>query len=432
MNVRLSVPRSGPVTAGAATFLALFTALPALLSSSGAGLAALLAEPVALAQPAAAPPDSVTQIARQRYNEGVTAYDAGKFEDARTAFLQAYALKRHPAVLLNLGQSELRSNHAEDAGNHLQQFLREHTTASAEERAIAEKGVAEAKKKAALVVVSVDVVGADVSLDGITIGKSPIYDPYFIKPGKHTLFAAANGKSAAVAIDAKVGLASTATLTLGGGGAVAPIPGPPMPMPPTFPPGPPSGPPGLQPVTPPFTPMGPPPGMMPPHGPGPGMMMPQEPESFGHWYKRKPLAWVGTGLAGVGLVMGIIGSASASSASASANDVAAQIKKHRADFDPGAPAAICGDMSGNGVYPGYADACKTLRDNISLFHTDVAVAVTGWVFFGVGVAGTALYSFIDWYPNRNRGMGKADDGPKMAVTPVVTPTFKGFGVAGTF
>src|SRR5262245_710202 len=70
--------------------------------------------------------DAVTEVARQRYEEGVKAYDAGRFEDARSAFLQAYALKRHPAVLLNLGLSEIKSKYPEDGGNHLQQFLREH------------------------------------------------------------------------------------------------------------------------------------------------------------------------------------------------------------------------------------------------------------------------------------------------------------------
>ncbi|MFT3764269.1 MAG: hypothetical protein QM820_01915 [Minicystis sp.] len=349
MNVRSSVSRSGPVSAGAVTFLALFTALPALLG--GAGLSGVpLAEPAAFAQQPA-PADSVTQIARQRYTEGVKAYDAGKFEDARAAFLQAYALKRHPAVLLNLGQSELRSNHPEDAGNHLQQFLREHTTATPDDRATAEKGIAEAKRRSSLVVVSVDAPGADVSIDGTTIGKSPIYDPVFIKPGKHTIFATINGKSAAVAVDAKIGVASQATLTLGAGGPAAP-PAPPIPGPPLPGPSIPSGPPSAPPSAPSAGPAGPPPGMTPvmppmgtppmgtpPVGPpmGPGMEAPREPESFFHWYKRKPIAWVGTGLAGAGLLMGIIGGASALSASGSANDVANQNPaqaRHPADADP--------------------------------------------------------------------------------------------------
>lgn len=402
-----------------AVILGMFSALPALL----------VAERPAIAQPA----DSVTQIARQRYNEGVKAYDAGRFEDARTAFLQAYALKRHPAVLLNLGQSELRSNHHDDACNHLQQFLREYTTATPDERAIAEKGIAEAKRKASIVVVSVDAAGADVSIDGVTIGKSPIYDPVFIKPGKHSVFAVLQGKSAAVAIDAKIGAASQATLTLGTPGAVAPAPVPmppvPVPAPAGPPPGPPAGPPpGLTPVTPPAYQPYPPPNMMPPPVPP----APQGREDFFHWYKRKPIAWIGTGLTGAGLIMGIAGGAAGLSASSAANDVATQIRNHRATVDPNAPAAVCGDEStGVGVYPGYEKACSTLRDNLSLYHKDVAVTVAGWVMFGVGLAGTALYAMIDWYPVRGPA-ASADNGPRMSVVPIVSPTYNGVGLTGTF
>src|SRR5215207_7089403 len=121
-----------------------------------AGLFALLTEGRAFAQQPSTAPDPVTEVARQRYEEGVKAYDAGRYEDARGAFLQAYALKRHPAVLLNLGQSELKSAHYEDAGNHLQQFLRMHTSASAAQKTAAEKGISDAKKKTAFIILIID------------------------------------------------------------------------------------------------------------------------------------------------------------------------------------------------------------------------------------------------------------------------------------
>src|SRR4051812_19549311 len=115
---------------------------PVVLNEAG-----LTSAPFCERQSFAQASDAVTEVARQRYEEGVKAFDTGRFEDARAAFLQAYALKRHPAVLLNLGQSELRSNHPEDAGNHLQQFLREHKAATPDQRAAAEKGIADAKRR---------------------------------------------------------------------------------------------------------------------------------------------------------------------------------------------------------------------------------------------------------------------------------------------
>src|SRR5690349_16263325 len=63
--------------------------------------AAVIATPsTASAQPA---PDPVTDVARQRYQDGVKAYEAGNYEEARNAFMQAYQLKHLPVVLLNLG-----------------------------------------------------------------------------------------------------------------------------------------------------------------------------------------------------------------------------------------------------------------------------------------------------------------------------------------
>ncbi|MEZ4376462.1 MAG: hypothetical protein R3B07_37000 [Polyangiaceae bacterium] len=69
--------------------------------------------------------DAMTEMARQRFQEGVQYYDAKDYEKARAAFLQAYALKKHPSVLLNLAQSELRSGHEADAAQHFETFLRE-------------------------------------------------------------------------------------------------------------------------------------------------------------------------------------------------------------------------------------------------------------------------------------------------------------------
>ena len=59
--------------------------------------------------------DAVTEMARRRFQEGVKFFDQKRYEEARGAFLQAYALKRHPALLLNLAQSEIRSGHPAEA-----------------------------------------------------------------------------------------------------------------------------------------------------------------------------------------------------------------------------------------------------------------------------------------------------------------------------
>ena len=462
MNLRSSLRLASPL----ALTLTLAFVAPAALTEVGLG-ALPGAEPLSLAQGAPAPNEAVTEIARQRYQEGVKDFDAGKWEEARAAFLQAYALKRSPAILLNLGLSELRAGrYYEDAGNHLQQFLREVPGASPDQRATAEKGVADVKRRTGQLVVTVDASGADLSIDGVTVGRTPLLDPIFVKPGKHTVFAAYQGKSSASVAEVKAGALAGVTLSLGVAGApapavVAPTPTPGTPAPSIAPSG--GLPPGMMGSSPPPAAPTPPvaaPGTATPptnaYGPGSsgyapngyagnnlgpgGATVPTEPggrEPFLTWYKRKPIAWVGTGVAGLGLLGGIIFSASAGSASGSANKLITAIKTERdktitdLSVNPDGRANVCGDHdTGAGALPHFADACTKVRSNESAYHTDVALAVTSWVLFGVGVAGTTAYAMIDWYPKKEQ---KTAGGPKiLAVAPIVSPSLQGVTLVGSF
>src|SRR5262245_24947393 len=104
-----------------------------------------LAAAFAPGQARAAGDDAQTAEARARFNEGVSLYDRGKYEAARAAFVQAYALKKHPDVLLNLAWSSLKSGHADDAQQQFEEYLRDNKDSP--KRAEAERGLAEAKSK---------------------------------------------------------------------------------------------------------------------------------------------------------------------------------------------------------------------------------------------------------------------------------------------
>jgi hypothetical protein len=447
-------------TRACVTALFLSLTVPALLTE--AGLAPqILATPSAYAQG-----DAVTEVARARYEEGVKAFDAGRFEDARAAFLQAYALKRHPAVLLNLGQSELRSGHVEDAGMHLQQFLREMPSASPDQKSTAEKGIAEAKRKTGYVVTIVDANGADIAVDGTFVGKSPMLDVIFVKPGAHTISASYGGKTALSKVDVKMGAASAANLVLGTSGA--PIAATPAPTPtPAVNPTPaptPTPTPAVKPTPAPTSTYTPPPAQPGPSSPTPAgtsasaayaipgespvLGMGTQPngtgpapdtttsgrEPFFTWYKQKPIAWVATGVAGVGLGLGLGFSIAAGVASSNADDHAQQIKNYAktdpvADYGNKAP---CGSKdSSAGDLPGYQQACNVLRKDLSDYNTDVAVAATGWVLFGVGAIGTAVYAMVDWYPKKKSSAEVT--GPRVVgVAPSFTSTYRGLGITGTF
>jgi hypothetical protein len=413
-----------------ASALLVALALPALATE--AGLSSLpFAERAALAQPA----DPITEVARQRFADGVKAYDSGRYEDARGAFLQAYALKRNPLLLMNLAQSELRAGYAEDAGTHFQQFVREVPTASADQKAVAEKGIADAKKKAAYLVVIVDASGAQVSVDGVAVGKAPLLDPVFVKAGRHTVVATYAGKSATAAVDARTGAATAANLVLGTGGtpapvAVAPVPTPAPASPPAATPAP-SAPTSTAPAS--STPA-----EAYPEPPAAGLGLTTAPtspqpdsttdtagkESFFEWYSHKPLAWAGTALTVGGLVVGIVGVASASNDSAQVDDITQQIQTQTAKDGI--------KINCNAPPSGYAKACSTLSDSIDSHDTNTVVAGVGFALAGVGAVGTVVYTVFDWYLPQRKASARGFAPHIGSVAPIVAPTVQGLAVAGSF
>jgi MYXO-CTERM domain-containing protein len=163
----------------------------------------------------AAPADASKEVARQRYEAGVKAFDAGQYEEARVAFSEAYKLTQAPGILLNLGVSELKTNRPVEAGNHLHKFLREYPDAKPEERTTAQSSLEECKRRAALVTVVVDVAGAEISIDGVQVGKSPLADPVFVEPGARAVVASGLGTAVTANVEAKKGQTVQASLRLG-------------------------------------------------------------------------------------------------------------------------------------------------------------------------------------------------------------------------
>ena len=395
--------------------------------------------------------DPVTALARERFLEGVKAYDAGHYEDARSLFLQAYALKRHPAVLLNLGQAELKTNHTVEGGNHLQQFLREDKAATPDQVDGAKKGIAEARKTTGHVIVIVDVDGAQVAVDGVAAGTTPLLDPVFVSPGEHTITATAQGKTATSKATVARGSATPVTLGLQALGVVPPPPtaAPPGTAPGTNEP----APSGTLPTAP--YPTQPPPGY-PPVGPGPGpgpMSTAQPPatapsggyENFFTWFAKKPLAWVFTGVGGLGLIGTIGFGAAAGSAKSAENSVQSDIlaEVNRLKGSPSAQGYLppsyyegsdpkpCGPLDDSSKdYGYYHNACDQLRDNIKVHKTDSIMAGVSAGLLVVGVAGDIIYYVVD---GKQSATQAGNDGPRIVgAGPVVTTTQAGFGLTGVF
>src|SRR5688572_1685364 len=107
--------------------------------------------------------DGETEVARQRFQEGVQHYDRKDYEKARLAFLQAYLLKPHPAVLLNLAQSELRAGRYAEAAENFSKYVRENPTA--DQMSHAKAAFEEARDKVGEVSVEVNATGAIINVD---------------------------------------------------------------------------------------------------------------------------------------------------------------------------------------------------------------------------------------------------------------------------
>jgi len=177
----------------------------------------LLLAALGLARPARADDDTTTSAARERFKEGVSYFDQKQYEKARAAFVQAYALKKHPAVLLNLAQSELRSSHERDAAQHFAEYLRDAAEASPPERDAAQAGLTSAKTAICELTVTTE-ADADVSVDGTPQGTAPLPGALYLEPGAHTLTAKKGERVASQNVTAKAG--ETRELKL------APEPGP--------------------------------------------------------------------------------------------------------------------------------------------------------------------------------------------------------------
>lgn len=357
--------------------------------------------PTTFATPAAAQADDpVTAQARQRFKEGVEFYDKGRYEEARLAFLQAYTLKKHPAVLLNLAQSTAKAGHSLEAAKYFKQFLKDAPTASPQQRRDAETGLADARQKLGRIEV-VAPAGAEISLDdGEKIGTAPLAEPIDVEPGPHTV----KSPTESVKVIATVGQKVEAKLG-GASSAVTPVPGPSSDGS--------TGGAASDTPPPPVNETTPPPASD-VHAKHTNLLSPPE--------TMTPV-YIGLAAAGVGLVGAIVFAAFKADAQSKADAVANDIR--RAAELRGIPAqGVCTSTNAS-IQKDFGNACQTLRDNNDKVDTNATIANVSLVVMGAGIITAA-----GWYlfaPKRDDA--KSTAAAKTTTTPVITP-YAGWGNAG--
>jgi hypothetical protein len=385
--------------------------------------------------------DATTTIARERFKEGVQYFDQKQYDKSRAAFLQAYALKRHPAVLLNLAQSELRSGHEADAAKHFAQYLREAKDATDSERQSAESGLSASKAVVAEVTVTVDEEGAAVSIDGTSEGQTPLPGPVYLSPGSHTITAKKEGREVSAEVKATAGQSGSTSLRFKkAAGAATPPAADADPAPKTEKKEEPNG------TEPEATPPAP---SEEPAAPASSEAERQR-KPFFAWAKSSPVAWVGGAVAVAGIGGGI-GFALASKHSYDNADSAAtqirdavakdaadlEVRRQRGEMIPpfsSDPKGICGDTARQNQTPRpqeYSNACKKYQNNVDTGDTFKTVSIVSWVVAGAAVAGTVVAYLVDGtepVESASKKPGKAT----ATVVPWLSGSERGLFVTGSF
>jgi hypothetical protein len=148
-------------------------------------LALVFVAPLAHAQGAATPSKAQIDEARQRRDRGLKLYEDGAWEAALTEFQRAYDLAPTYKLLYNLALAHRQLNDYAGALRDLGRFLEEGgKDVPAKRRAEIEREMADLKARVATVTVKVNVPGAEITLDDVAIGTSPLAAAVIVNSGK--------------------------------------------------------------------------------------------------------------------------------------------------------------------------------------------------------------------------------------------------------
>ncbi len=354
--------------------------------------------------------DPTTAMARARFKEGVEFYDKGSFEQARVSFLQAYALKKHPAVLLNLAWSCLKSGHVLDAERYFKQFLAEGKDITDKQRADANDGLNQSHAKLGRIEI-VAVTGTEVTIDGERVGTTPLAEPTFVEAGAHTVkFKGPDGGTDTNSVTVLAGEKAIARLAKAAAAPPTPPPSQAAETPPEPPAEAPSSPPERAPTSS-ETPA----------------EAPSSVEHGQHGHGGGGLSLVPGGVGGV-LVLGsatvaIVMASSKQSAQNKANSTASNIESHGGtSCSPPTPSTLMG----------LGDACASFISDNNQVNSDATI---GNIAIGVGaaaLAGTILYYVIAVSSGDSKGSSSAGTAAAFSLVPTIARSTGGLTLTATF
>jgi PEGA domain len=163
-------------------------------------LLAVAAPATVRAQSPATPPAADAAAAsqkegREHFARGIALYREANFSGARAEFERAYDVAPSYRILFNLGETAFELQDYAGAIMAFSRYLSEGGTAvPALRRTEVEKSIGELEQRVGRLVVSTNVAGADIAVDGVRVGTTPLAAPVVVSVGRRALTATMTGR----------------------------------------------------------------------------------------------------------------------------------------------------------------------------------------------------------------------------------------------
>ena len=180
-------------------------------------------------KPASTPSAESTEDAAQRFQRGLELYKEGDYKAAQVEFKRAYEIAPNYRVLYNLGQVSYQLRDYAAALRSFQAYLEQggrEVPAARRNQLNAE--IARLRSRVGNLAVEADVPGADVSVDDVWVGRTPLSEPALVSAGQHKVSVLKPGASSPVVRTVEVGGGDKVELKF----ELGPIAPPPDPTPP--------------------------------------------------------------------------------------------------------------------------------------------------------------------------------------------------------
>lgn len=178
----------------------------------------------------AAPSASEVEEAKKHFGQGVKLFEENDYKGALVEFRRAYQIAPNWQVLFNIGQCQYQLLDYPAALETFEAYLQQGgADVPSDKKATVQKDIEELKKRVAKITVDVDVEGAEVFVDDVSVGKSPLAKPVLVATGTRRFTARKPGRvEATKSIEIAGGDSLTVQLSLpatpAGGDEKRPVP----------------------------------------------------------------------------------------------------------------------------------------------------------------------------------------------------------------